>query len=199
MATRDGWQGMFAAAFTQSRNPMVMLDSKRRQCEVNGAYLKLLGYKREQLIGKPIYQFVVGGPILTPAEWDRQLAEQRFSGSVRLLAADGSHVAVQWAATVECITGHRRVLLVALSTSRAGAHFRRQPSTPEQRLRALSRRERQIIHMVAMGSTGPEIAEELRISHNTVRTHVRSAMEKSGARSRAHLVAKALGEGLALE
>ncbi len=51
---------------------------------------------------------------------------------------------------------------------------------------------------MALGNTGPEIADELQIAHDTVRTHVRNAMAKTDARSRAHLVAKALGEGLAL-
>ena len=50
--------------------------------------------------------------------------------------------------------------------------------------------------LIAMGETGPEIAEHLHLSHDTVRTHVRNAMAKLGARSRAHLVAKALSEGL---
>ena len=49
-----------------------------------------------------------------------------------------------------------------------------------------------------MAHTGPESADELHISHDTVRKHVRNAMTKLGARSRAHLVAKALGEGHAL-
>ena len=49
-----------------------------------------------------------------------------------------------------------------------------------------------------MGRTGPEIADELQISHNTVRTHLRNSMRRVGAHSRAHLVAKALGEGYAL-
>jgi DNA-binding CsgD family transcriptional regulator len=49
--------------------------------------------------------------------------------------------------------------------------------------------------MVAMGATGREIADELQIAHNTVRTHVRNAMTRLGARSRAHLVAKAMGGG----
>jgi len=198
MASRDGWTGLFAAAFRQSRNPMVLLDADRRQVEVNGAYLKLLGYRREQLIGRPLWEFVADGPLMDDEQWRANLAEGRFTGTGQLIAADGSHIGVQFAATVETVTGRRLVLVVALSTSRAGAHFRRQPDT-EARLRALSARERQIVRLVAMGSTGPEIAEELRISHNTVRTHVRSAMEKSGARSRAHLVAKALGLGIILE
>ena len=62
--------------------------------------------------------------------------------------------------------------------------------------RALSAREREIVRLVAEGQTGPEIADELGIAHDTVRTHVRHAMDKLGARSRAHLVAKAFGEQL---
>jgi DNA-binding CsgD family transcriptional regulator len=52
---------------------------------------------------------------------------------------------------------------------------------------------------VALGSTGPEIADELQISHHTVRSHVRNSMDRLGARSRAHLVAKVLAEGHALD
>ena len=55
------------------------------------------------------------------------------------------------------------------------------------------------MRLVALGATGPEIADELRITHDTVRTHVRNAMVKQGARSRAHLVAKALGTGVLVE
>jgi DNA-binding CsgD family transcriptional regulator len=51
---------------------------------------------------------------------------------------------------------------------------------------------------VALGGTGPEIADQLQISHNTVRTHLRNSMIRLGARSRAHLVAMALAEGHAL-
>ena len=35
---------------------------------------------------------------------------------------------------------------------------------------------------MASGYTGPEIADELEIAHDTVRTHVRNAMVKLGAR-----------------
>ena len=101
-------------------------------------------------------------------------------------------------AHVEVVTGRRLVLFVALSTSRWGAHFRR-PIAPDQTAAALSARERQVIALVAAGHSGPEIAEELHISHDTVRTHVRNAMAKLGARSRAHLVAKSIAEGHALD
>jgi DNA-binding CsgD family transcriptional regulator len=100
----------------------------------------------------------------------------------------------QWGATVEVITGRRLVLVVALTTSRWGNRFRRMPDV-EATEGDLSERELEVLHHVAQGRSGPEIAEELGIAHDTVRTHVRNAMTKVGARSRAHLVAKALGEG----
>ena len=32
---------------------MLLLDSHRRQLDANGAYLKLLGYSREEILGRP--------------------------------------------------------------------------------------------------------------------------------------------------
>jgi PAS domain S-box-containing protein len=197
MAGQDGWSALFSTAFKQSRNAMVLLDARRRHVDANGAYLKLLGHRRDGVIGKPAYRFVAGGPLVSPEEWAAALTTDHFTGEVDLVCADGSTVAVQWAATSEIVTGRRLVLFVALSTSRWGRRFRRAiPSEPEPG--ALSEREREIVRLVALGSTGPEIADELLIAHDTVRTHVRNAMIKVGARSRAQLVAKALGDGLVL-
>jgi DNA-binding NarL/FixJ family response regulator len=108
--------------------------------------------------------------------------------------ADGTRVAVQWDASTEVVTGRQLVLFVALSTSRWGARFRRTVG-PSDAPEVLTAREREVVALVAMGATGREIAEELHISHDTVRTHVRNAMTHLGARSRAHLVAKALAGG----
>ena len=197
MASPEGWAGLFASAFAQSRNPMVMLDSTRHIREVNGAFLRMLGYRKGELIGKQIWELVEGGPIATEAEWNAYLARKRFAGDVAMIAADGTTVRAHWGATVEVCTGHRMVLFVALSTSLAGAHFRRSHHRGADSLAPLSDREREILYLIALGHTSPEIADMLQITHNTVRTHARNAMEKTGARSRAHLVAKAFGEGLA--
>jgi DNA-binding CsgD family transcriptional regulator len=87
--------------------------------------------------------------------------------------------------------------MVALSTSRWGRNFRRAPSPPGKQ--PLTVREREIVELIASGETGPEIAAALHLSPHTVRHHVRNAMDKLGVRSRAHLVAKALSEGLIWE
>jgi PAS domain S-box-containing protein len=188
---------LFSAAFSQSSNAMILVDDERRHVDANGAYVRLLGYRRDELIGEPIAKYVAGGPLLSPAEWRSALAEGRFDGRAELLPRDGSRVGVQFAATSELVTGRYLVLVVAMSTSRWGARFRRSTAQGGERA-GLSERECEVVRLVALGSTGPEIANELRIAHDTVRTHVRNAMDKVDARSRAHLVAIALGEGLVL-
>ena len=55
----------------------------------------------------------------------------------------------------------------------------------------LSVRERQILGMIAAGDSGAQIAEALVLSPETVRTHIRNAMSKLGASSRAQAVALA--------
>ena len=194
---QDGWSGLFTTAFSQSKNAMALVDAQRLHVEVNPAYLRLLGYRREGVIGRPVYQFVVNGPLLSPERWSAALASGRFHGEAQLIRADGAHVGVQWAGNTEIITGRRLVLFVALGTSRWGGNFRRSAEAdPDPR--ALSARELEIVRLIARGESGPEIAAELHIAHDTVRTHVRNAMAKVGARSRAHLVAKVLAEGHAL-
>ena len=196
MARREGWAALFWSAFKDSRNAMVLLDEQRRHVEVNGAYLKLAGYARDEVIGRPVWEYVADGPRLTDRQWKRAIARGELSGEAGLVCADGTITTVQYAGHTEVITGGRLVLFVVLSTSRWGRHSRRDPQTGTGD--ALSAREREIVGLVAAGQTGPEIAEDLHISHATVRTHVRNAMAKVGARSRAHLVAKALGDGHAL-
>lgn len=58
--------------------------------------------------------------------------------------------------------------------------------------KTLSRRESEILGFLAEGLTGEEIARRLVLSPETVRTHVRNAMEKLDARTRTEAVVKAL-------
>jgi PAS domain S-box-containing protein len=193
----EGWSTLFQTAFQDSRNAMLLVDDGRRIVDVNGALLQLLGHRRAQVVGRPLYEFAAGGPLMTRQEWAAALARRRFSGEAELVNADGVTVSVQWGATTELVTGRLLVLVVALSVSGRGRGLRL-AGAPEAGRSTLSNREREIVRLVALGGTSPEIGDQLQISHHTVRTHLRNSMKKVGARSRAHLVAKALGEGLVL-
>ncbi len=173
---------------------MVLLDDRRRHVEMNGAYVTLLGYLPSALRGRPVSEIVADGPLVSAAEWQALLRQPQFSGEADMVCRDGHRVRVEFAAHPEVVTGRKLVLAVALRTTRANrrAHSEGEASLPTT---PLSARERDVVQLIALGLSGPEIAHELYLTHNTVRTHVRNAMMKSGARSRAHLVAKSLGRG----
>jgi DNA-binding NarL/FixJ family response regulator len=69
-------------------------------------------------------------------------------------------------------------------------------STPHPRLHTLTDREREVVVLAAQGLANGGIAEQLRISVATARTHVSRAMVKLGARDRAQLVVFAYQSGL---
>jgi PAS domain S-box-containing protein len=202
VAKDSGWSALFWQAFTRSRNPMVLLDDQRRHVEVNGAYLALVGYRRGDLIGQPVYEFLAEGPLATTAEWEAALRQRQFTGVAEVVCADGRLVKVEFAGHPEVVTGRQLVLFVAIRTARAGRALPQAAPGPgdaaaaEAGLTGLSRRELDVVRLLALGLTGPEAAAELQLTHNTIRTHVRNAMNKSGSRSRAQLVAKALGNGV---
>jgi DNA-binding CsgD family transcriptional regulator len=52
-----------------------------------------------------------------------------------------------------------------------------------------------VVTLIALGHDTSQIADGLLVSPETVRTHVRNAMSKLGARTRAQLVAIALSTG----
>jgi DNA-binding NarL/FixJ family response regulator len=61
--------------------------------------------------------------------------------------------------------------------------------------RVLSRREAEILELLSTGLSGEEIAEHLVLSPETIRTHVRNATGKLGARTRTEAVVRALERG----
>jgi len=64
-----------------------------------------------------------------------------------------------------------------------------------ERLPSLSDRQREILDLLAQGLTGEAVAEQLVLSAETVKTHIRNAMSKLEATTRAHAIAIALREG----
>ncbi|MFE5027430.1 response regulator transcription factor [Streptomyces sp. NPDC056656] len=63
-------------------------------------------------------------------------------------------------------------------------------------MRDLTPREQEVTALAAQGRSNDEIAEHLRVSLFTMRTHIRHSLRKLGARNRAQLVALAFKTGL---
>lgn len=83
----------------------------------------------------------------------------------------------------------------------SGPSYRKSPATDlldrrEQAVAALTQREHEMLERVARGDTNSEIAAQLDLSVNTVKTYVRSAYRKIGATRRSQAVRWALIHGL---
>jgi DNA-binding NarL/FixJ family response regulator len=60
----------------------------------------------------------------------------------------------------------------------------------------LTRREREVLELVAQGLSNKEIAQSLVITNNTVKRHLKSIFEKLGVHSRAAAAAQAISAGI---
>ena len=130
---------------------------------------------------------------ISEKQWRTAVLQKQFTGTIELVRADGGHVIVEYAGHPEVVTGRQLVLFVAFRAAR-GCDGCAKTANPETPRAELSPRELDVVRLLALGFSGPEVADELRIAHNTVRTHTRNAMTKVSARSRAQLVAKTLAE-----
>jgi PAS domain S-box-containing protein len=189
-----GWERGFWFVFNRSTNPMCLIDEERRIVDVNDSTLAIIKRSRAQVIGSPAVDFI--------APMDRAESEKRwrailqtesgeFHGRGTVILGDGSELELDYAAHMVRISGRRLAIYVMLWDRDALTSL----VTEEASAQALTQREREIVTAVALGHQTPEIAEELHISQETVRTHVRNLMVKTGTHTRAHLVAKVLVEG----
>jgi len=132
--------------------------------------------------------------MLTTFELDEYVFEALRHGASGFLLKDAEPADLLDAIRVVAEGGS---LLAPSVTKTVIEHFGSRPATkPHPRLGDLTERERDILGWVATGRSNAEIADELVVSPDTVRTHVSRAMVKLGARDRAQLVVWAIESGL---
>ena len=132
--------------------------------------------------------------MLTTFELDEYVFEALRNGASGFLLKDADPAEILGAIRVVADGGS---LLAPSVTRTVIQHFGTQRSVrPHPRLGDLTDREREILGWVATGRSNAEIAAELVVSPDTVRTHVSRAMVKLGARDRAQLVVFAIESGL---
>jgi len=186
-----GWQSAFRLLFETSVTPVAILDEERRLIDMNPAGLRLLCQTAAPLAGEPAEEVIAHADrARSEADWRRLLREGRLNGTRTLIRADGSEVEVLFAAVVESVAGERHAIY---TLTPAGANGAGPEAEPELSSASLTAREAQVVRLIARGLDTSEIAATLHVSPNTVRSHVRNAMAKLGARTRAQLVAQVLG------
>ncbi len=117
------------------------------------------------------------------------LVDARRNGSSSSDSNTPSDVVVTDAAFADVVAGIQRAAVAADpdGTSPGGAvTTRRHGSGP-----SLTRREHEILRLVALGNTNNEIAQRLGLAANTVKTYWQRALHKLAARNRAEAIARA--------
>jgi PAS domain S-box-containing protein len=186
-----GYAPVFRTAFAHSANAMMLVDLDRRILAVNDASAKLLGRSPDDLVGT-LWATLLDDPeeALADGVWrERVLAGESF-GRRTIRRPDGTTRRIDYAMRSARIGDRFVVLGVCLRAQPGGRADRAHRPAP------LTAREREVVHLIALGRVTPEICDELHIAPDTVRAHVRNAMAKTGARTRAHLIAIALTDGL---
>lgn len=135
--------------------------------------------------------------VLTTYDTDEHVVEALRAGASGFLVKD-TRPAELLAAITTVAAGE--ALLSPGPTARLIARVLSVPSAPARGAVAgpdcLTDRERQVLELVARGLNNTEIAEILRVSPLTAKTHVSRIMGKLGARDRAQLVIVAYESGL---
>jgi DNA-binding NarL/FixJ family response regulator len=158
-------------------------------------------------------------PVMDGIEATRQITAGQGAGVSRVLIlttfdldeyvfealrAGASGFALKSRPLEELLTAIRTVaageaLLAPSVTRRLIAHFaRRAPAPPKAvaGLAELTEREREVLALIARGLSNAELAETLRVSLPTAKTHVSRILTKLGARDRTQLVILAYQSGI---
>ncbi|MDR7555885.1 MAG: LuxR C-terminal-related transcriptional regulator [Armatimonadota bacterium] len=202
--------GWLFDALERAGDAAVALDGRQRIVLWNTGAERLLGWRREQVVGRRCFEVLAGrdrsGHLVCCAHCPEMVMIARGepvpSRDVCYRTADGreawvnvSTLAVTVPHSGQRITVHlfrdvtpqRRAEDVLEALAARDGLARAGPSP----LRALTRREREVLEMLAAGMTTRAIARALYVSPITVRTHVQNLLRKLGAHTRAEAVALA--------
>jgi DNA-binding CsgD family transcriptional regulator len=186
-------RAQFWPLFSQSRIPMALVDRDRLYVEVNDAVVDVYKVQREQVLGTLAGRTAIDDPATGDAQWDQLVRTNALYGERLISFGVQKKLRVSYAAHTTTVNDHWLALFVTLSARLEpdGSELigtppiasGNGPSSP------LTDREREVVSLVALGATTRRIATDLCLSPDTIRSHVRNAMAKTGAHTRAQLVA----------
>jgi DNA-binding NarL/FixJ family response regulator len=118
----------------------------------------------------------------------KAVTAERLFDAVRVVAAGDALLS----------PGVTRRLISEFAHLNPGPEGRQAPAMRSQSLESLTRRETEVLQLVAQGLSNPEIAARLGVSEETVKTHVSRVLSKLGLRDRTQAVIAAYESGLVI-
>lgn len=199
----DPWVGRLAAS-----EGMFVTDDRQRIVAWSSAAQRLLGFSPEEAVGRTCYQVVMGREPDGHPVCGRNCSVTRNARRLRGTAAyevvahsrDGATKCLSNSVLViEGPEGAFHVVHLLRETPVSTPVMRRvelEPRETEPLVESLTRRELEVLRLLAQGATIDEIAETLTISVLTARNHTANIGRKLGAHSRLETVLLAMRHGL---
>lgn len=132
--------------------------------------------------------------ILTTFELDEYVFEALRAGASGFLLKRTEPE--QLVGAIRVVAGGEALLSPSVTRRLIEEFTRRPPVGSGERLANLTEREREVLLLIARGLSNQELAEQLFIADNTVKTHVKRIFTKLGARDRAQAIVIAYESGL---
>lgn len=171
---------------------LMAADSERQILRVNARWSDLTGYDSDAATAMRVDDLLA--PESRPGiemRWSDLLGTGLATARIVVMRPDHARVAMRYGAFANVLPG----VHVAACLAEPGQDPRALRPARARRAGQLTRREQESLRLVALGMTTTAAAEQLGISPETVRTHVRNAMNKLGARTRAQAIAVAMRDG----
>lgn len=183
---------------------MLISDDQRRGVTGNASACELLGVSHAEIPWRTMDDFT------PPAErgglverWEAFLGSGAAEGWFSLYVPERGAIPVEFSAIANVLPArHLSIFIPPEATAAKQAEIASAGETTwaavvfegDGRVK-LTKREREILAMIASGLQGGDMAERLFLSPETIKSHVQNAMGKLGAHTRAHAVAIALLTG----
>lgn len=183
--------------FDHSLIPMVLVDQDRWHLDANPAARLFMRSSLAQMLTTRIDD-------LTPQDrlddlerfWAILVEEGSVGGDYVVRTPDGAQVSIRFLGSANMLPGVHLFLYIPSAWAENEIDRAIETRAPAPTTGGtLSDRERSVLELVASGCDIDQIARELVLSPNTVKTHLRNAVRRMGARNRAHAIALAIGRG----
>ena len=188
----DSQQEALWAFFDGAPVALLAADDDRQILRVNERWAELTAFDRDTAQTLRIDDLLA--PESRPGiemRWRDLLGAGLATARIVILRPDHIRLGVRYGAFANVVAG----VHVAAYLPEPGQDLRAPRPARARRAGQLTRREQESLRLVAMGMTTTAAADQLGISPETVRTHVRNAMNKLGARTRAQAIAVAMRDG----
>jgi DNA-binding CsgD family transcriptional regulator len=180
---------------------MVIADDQRRFVNANAAACELLGLEESAVAWRTLDEFTPpSARDRLERQWMAFLTSGGAEGWYQLHLSGRGTVAVEFSALAHVLPARHLLVFIpsdgqhsaAGGSARVGEAGWAPVKVAESARSALTKREREVMTLVAHGGQGDDMAERLCVSSETIKTHVQNAMTKLGAHTRAHAVGIAL-------